>query len=181
MGRIAIRRLGRRDGGLPLPPALFELRPMGRLQSALRTVAVTERFNCRKASGQEKCDAWDTAGRLSRSPFTRAASASSGDGSSAADRLNGGNVSAAMAAIAARRLNSCSVMALFLGPARCLVIQPVGQLCKFQFPLRTENFPIPIRDASREIARFQLLPRGDNSSPAPAGVLRQHLRHRIKG
>jgi hypothetical protein len=33
-------------------------------------------FNCRKAPGQEKCDAWDTAGRLSRSPFTRAASAS---------------------------------------------------------------------------------------------------------
>jgi hypothetical protein len=101
-------------------------------------------FNCRKASGQEKCDAWDTAGRLSPSPFTQAASASSGDRSSSAGRLNGGNVSAAMAAIAARRLNSCSVMALFLRPAQCVIIQPVGQLRKFQLSLRTENFPIPI-------------------------------------
>jgi hypothetical protein len=83
-------------------------------------------FNCRKALGQEKCDAWDTAGRLSRSPFTRAASASSGDRSSSAGRLNGGNVSAAMAAIAARRLNSCSVMALLLEPAQFATVQPVG-------------------------------------------------------
>src|ERR1700688_4702040 len=83
-------------------------------------------FNCRKALGQEKCDAWDTAGRLSRSPFTRAASASSGDKSSSAGRLNGGNVSTAMAAIAARRLNSCSVMALLLGTAQFAIVQPVG-------------------------------------------------------
>ena len=50
---------------------------------------------------------------------------------------------------------------LLLKPAPCVIIQPVGQLCKFRFSLRTENLPIPILDAQREIARFQLLPCGD--------------------
>jgi hypothetical protein len=44
-------------------------------------------------------------------------------------------------------------------------------LRKFQLSPRTENFPIPILGAQREMTRFQVLPRSDNCSPAPAGVL----------
>ena len=92
----------------------------------LREGLLWQGFNRRKALGQEKCDAWDTAGRLSCSPFTRVVSVSSDDISSAAGRLNGGNVSAAMAAMVARRLNSCSVMALLPEPAQFVTVQPVG-------------------------------------------------------